>query len=57
MLPLLPRLALLVTDAGYVGYHVVRTLLAAKVFFLMRMSMRAKQETESGRLAVYKRPN
>ena len=41
MLPLLPRLALLVTDAGYVGYDVVRTLYEANVFFLMRMSSQA----------------
>ena len=47
MLPLLPRLALLVTDAGYVGYHVIRTLLQANVFFLMRMSSQATFYTES----------
>lgn len=47
MLPLLPHLALLVTDAGYVGYDVVRTLLGAKVFFLMRMSSHATFYTES----------
>ncbi len=41
MLPLLPRLALLVTDAGYVGYDVVRTLCEANVSFLMRMSSQA----------------
>ena len=47
MLPLLPRLALLVTDAGYVGYDVVRTLLESKVLFLMRMSSQATFYTEN----------
>jgi len=47
MLPLLPRLALIVTDAGYVGYDVIRTLLERKVFFLMRMSSQATFYTES----------
>jgi hypothetical protein len=41
MLPLLPKLALIVTDAGYVGYGVVRELVTAQVFFLMRMSSNA----------------
>ncbi len=47
MLALLPRLALLVTDAGYVGYEVIRRLLEAKVFFLIRMSSQATFYTES----------
>jgi len=47
MIPLLPRLALIVTDAGYVGYDVIRTLLENKVFFLMRMSSQATFYTES----------
>lgn len=47
MLPLLPQLALLVTDAGFVGYHVLRTLLEAKVFFLIRMSSQPTFYTES----------
>ena len=47
MLPLLPRLALIVTDAGYVGYEVIRTLLERKVFFLMRMSSQATFYTEN----------
>lgn len=47
MLPLLPRLALIVTDAGYVGYDVIRTLVERKVFFLMRMSSQATFYTES----------
>jgi len=47
MLPLLPRLALLVADAGYVGYVVLRTLLESKVLFLIRMSSMATFYTES----------
>jgi hypothetical protein len=46
MIPLLPRLALIVTDAGYVGYDVLRTLLENKVLFLMRMSSQATFYTE-----------
>ena len=38
MIPLLPKLALIVTDAGYVGYDVVRRLIEANVLILMRMS-------------------
>jgi hypothetical protein len=41
MLKWLPKLALVVTDAGYVGYDVVRALVAAKVDFLIRMSSNA----------------
>ncbi len=41
MIPLLPRLALIVTDAGYVGYQVLRQLVDAKVPFLLRMSSNA----------------
>jgi hypothetical protein len=41
MLKWLPKLALVVTDAGYVGYEVVRALLAAEVDFLIRMSSNA----------------
>jgi hypothetical protein len=37
----LPRAALIVADAGYVGYDVTRTMIAAKVFFLIRMSSNA----------------
>lgn len=41
MLALLPNLALIVTDAGYVGYDVAFALAAANVFFLIRMSSNA----------------
>jgi hypothetical protein len=41
MISLLPRLALMVTDAGYVGYEVMRALVEAKVWFLIRMSSNA----------------
>jgi len=41
MIPWLPKLALIVTDAGYVGYDVVRALVAAHVDFLIRMSSNA----------------
>ena len=46
MIPWLPKLTLLVTDAGYVGYDLLRTLLEAKVQFLMRMSSNALFYTE-----------
>ena len=38
MIPCLPKLALIVADAGYVGYELMRTLIEAKVCFLIRMS-------------------
>ena len=41
MIPLLPRLTLVVTDAGYVGYEVIRALVEANVWFLIRMSSNA----------------
>jgi hypothetical protein len=46
MLPLLPQMALIVTDAGYVGYELVRQLIEDKVLFLMRMSSNATFYTE-----------
>jgi hypothetical protein len=46
MLPLLPKMALIITDAGYVGYEVVRRLIEANVLFLMRMSSNATFYTE-----------
>jgi hypothetical protein len=47
MLRLLPAAALIVADAGYVGYEVVSTLLTRGVFFLIRMSSQATFYTES----------
>ena len=47
MIPLLPALALMVTDAGYMGYKVLHTLVKAKVWFLLRMSSNATFYTES----------
>jgi len=41
MLAWLPKLALIIADAGYVGYDVVRALATAHVFFLIRMSSHA----------------
>jgi hypothetical protein len=41
MIPLLPKLALIVADAGYVGYDVVRQLTRKNVSFLIRMSSNA----------------
>lgn len=41
LLPVLPAAALLVTDAGFVGYDLMRTLLQQRVCFLMRMSCQA----------------
>jgi hypothetical protein len=46
MIPLLPKLALIVADAGYVGYEVTRALMEAKVWFLIRMSCNATLFTE-----------
>jgi len=46
MLRWLPKLALIVADAGYVGYEVIRALVSANVFFLIRMSSNAKFYTE-----------
>lgn len=46
MLRWLPHSALIVADAGYVGYEVVRTLVLAKVPFLIRMSSNATFYTE-----------
>ena len=41
MLRWLPAAALVVADAGYVGYDVAATMIASKVFFLIRMSSNA----------------
>jgi hypothetical protein len=41
LLPLLPEKALVVADAGYVGYDLARTLLEQQVCFLIRMSCQA----------------
>jgi len=46
MLRWLPRCALIVADAGYVGYDVVRALIFAEVPFLIRMSCNATFYTE-----------
>jgi hypothetical protein len=48
MIPLLPKLALIIADAGYVGYEVTRALIDAKVWFLIRMSCNATLFTEDG---------
>ena len=47
MLRWLPAAALIVADAGYVGYDVVRTMIAANVFFLIRMSSNATFYSEA----------
>ncbi len=41
LLPVLPAAALVVADAGYVGYEVARTLVEHSVCFLIRMSSQA----------------
>jgi hypothetical protein len=41
LLPVLPAAALVVADAGYVGYDVARTLIEHGVCFLIRMSSQA----------------
>lgn len=46
MLGLLPKLALVVTDAGYYGYELIGALIRAKVDFLIRMSTNVKLYTE-----------
>lgn len=47
MLRWLPKTALLVADAGYVGYQVVATMVGANVWFLIRMSSQATFYTET----------
>jgi hypothetical protein len=46
MLKWLPKCALLVADAGYVGYDVAWELIAKNVFFLIRMSSHATFYTD-----------
>jgi len=46
MLKYLPALALVVTDAGYYGYELLRELIGAKVLFLIRMSSTVKLYSE-----------
>jgi hypothetical protein len=46
MLSLLPKMALIVADAGYVGFDLVRRLIEKNVFFLIRMSSSATFYTE-----------
>jgi hypothetical protein len=47
MLRWLPRLALIVADAGYVGYEVAAAMILANVFFLIRMSSNATFYSEA----------
>jgi hypothetical protein len=47
MLRWLPAAALIVADAGYVGYEVVKAMILARVSFLIRMSSHATFYTES----------
>lgn len=47
MLSWLPAAALIVADAGYVGYGVVAKMISCGVFFLIRMSSNATFYTES----------
>jgi hypothetical protein len=46
LLPLLPAAALVVTDAGYVGYELAKALIAAEASFLVRMSSTVTLFTE-----------
>jgi Transposase DDE domain len=48
LLPTLPPLALLVTDAGYPSYRVFERLLRSKVFFLLRVSSNQTFYTKEG---------
>lgn len=47
MLRWLPKSALIVADAGYVGYNVAATMILANVFFLIRMSSNATFYSET----------
>jgi hypothetical protein len=47
MLPLLPRLALVVADAGYYGYELLCDLLAAHVFLTLGKVKRAQPHCAS----------
>ncbi len=47
MLPWLPASAMIVADAGYVGYEVAAAMIAAKVSFLIRMSSHATFYSEA----------
>jgi hypothetical protein len=47
MLCRLPAAALIVADAGYVGYKLVATMISAKVLFLIRMSSNATFYSET----------
>jgi hypothetical protein len=47
MLRWLPAAALIVADAGYVGYEVVKTMISSNVSFLIRMSSHATFYSES----------
>ena len=46
MIALLPQLALVVTDAGYMGYELMRAMVEAHVSFLIRMSSKGTFYTE-----------
>lgn len=46
MINLLPAMAFIVADAGYVGFELIQTLMGAKVFFLIRMSSQASFYTD-----------
>lgn len=50
----LPRLALIVADAGYVGYALLQKLVAARRYFLIRLSANAPLYT-TGRVAFSRR--
>ena len=50
MLRWLPAAALIVADAGYVGYDVTATMILQNVFFLIRMSSTATFYTETNEL-------
>ena len=52
LLPTVPAGALLVADAGYVGYELARALLAARVDFLIRMSTQAALYARAGAAAA-----
>jgi hypothetical protein len=47
LLSCLPKLAMVVTDAGYYGYEVIHALIAAKTCFLIRMCSNVKLFVEN----------
>jgi len=54
LLGTLPRLALIVTDAGYSGYELLKAILTAKKSFLIRLSSKAPLYTTQTRVNMWR---